>query len=147
MGQYSDILLGHFLKTLALMLRAAYPTSPDLVDMTTEVLSMVKTQLRNKDPVVLDGILTAILVSIDIHDSSFFVSKWPREAVELQQWLQDTWDDIIDDQVRPLAAGVLYKLNELTEQNQRLLIGQLTGLETRFGDIRLEQANHDIAYR
>uniref|UniRef100_A0A060TAZ5 ARAD1B04444p n=1 Tax=Blastobotrys adeninivorans TaxID=409370 RepID=A0A060TAZ5_BLAAD len=147
MGQYSDILLGHFLKTVALMLRAGYPTSPDLVDMTTEVLSIVKTQLRNKDPVVLDGILTAILVSIDIHDSSFFVSKWPREAVELQQWLQDTWDDIIDDQVRPLAAGVLYKLNELTEQNQRLLIGQLTGIETRFGDLRLENANHEIAYR
>ncbi|KAA8905695.1 hypothetical protein TRICI_005247 [Trichomonascus ciferrii] len=138
LGTYSSILKAHFLKSLALLLHAAYPSAPDLPDMTTELLEIALSQRASTEPVVQEGILTIILVAIQIHDGEFLVAKWSRQIVELKTWLEDTWETIGDENIRSMAAGVLYQLIEVTDKYQRRLIGQLSGLENRIEDIKIQ---------
>lgn len=138
MGTYSSILKAHFLKSLALLLHAAYPSAPDLPDMTTELLEIALSQRASTEPVVQEGLLTIILVAIQIHDGEFLVAKWSRQIVELKTWLEDIWETIGDENVRSMAAGVLYQLIDITDKYQRRLIGQLSGLENRIEDIKIQ---------
>lgn len=138
LGSYSEILKSHFLKTLALLLHAAYPSSQDLPDMTTELLEIVLSQRASSEPIVQEGLLTIILVVLQIHDGELLVSKWPRQIVELKNWLEDTWEYIGDENVRGMAAGVLYQLAEVMNKYQRRLIGQISGLENRIEDIKIQ---------
>lgn len=138
MGSYSSILKAHFLKSLALLLHAAYPSAPDLADMTTELLEIALSQRASTEPIVQEGLLTITLVAIQIHDGEFLVAKWSRQIVELKTWLEGVWETIGDENVRSMAAGVLYQLIEVTDKYQRRLIGQLSGLENRIEDIKLQ---------
>lgn len=145
MGTYSEILVGHFLKTLALLLHASYPSSTEIPDMTNELLNIALSLRTSTDSVVQDGLLTILLIVLEINDHEFLVSRWSRQLMELKTWLEDNMSEFADQQVGGLAAGVLYKLLEITEKYQQQLIGSLTGLQYEGPKLQVQKpASGDI---
>jgi telomere length regulation protein len=128
-GSYSELLVAHFLKTLALLLHAAYPSSNDIPAMTGELFDLVLGQRANHAVPVLEGLLTIVLVCLDVNDGEFLVTRWPRPIVELKTWLEHGWQSIGDERVQGMAAGVLYRLTEITQKWQRKLMGEFASLE------------------
>lgn len=125
-GTFSSIIQAHYFKTLALLLHSAAPSASHIVEMTSEVLAMLlklRSYAQVNDPKVVEAACTCILVILDTNSDEFIVQKWPREFIDLQKWLEDTWEGVIDERVKGVAAGVLYKMTELSQKWQRSMIG------------------------
>lgn len=125
-GSFSSIIQAHYFKTLGLLLYTAAPSAPKLTEMTSELLAMMlklRSYVYIDDPQVIEAACTCILVVLDTHSDEYIVQKWPREFIDLQKWLEDTWEGIIDERVKGVAAGVLYQMKKLAEKWQRSLIG------------------------
>ncbi|ODQ82067.1 hypothetical protein BABINDRAFT_160263 [Babjeviella inositovora NRRL Y-12698] len=124
-GHYSPVLSGHYVKTLALLLHAAYPSSPDLADMIGEMLHLItglRKTMRTEDLPVLEAMLTAVLIVIDCCDGQWLAQTYQAEVTELQSWIEATWEGITEPKVNSMAAGVVIKLNGVMEQYQEALI-------------------------
>ncbi|ANB15435.1 Tel2p [Sugiyamaella lignohabitans] len=130
-GTYSNILVGHFIKTLALLLHAAYPSSSDIPSMTSQLLDLVMANrgaAKSALP-ILESILTSMLVILEINDQEFTVETWSRQIVDIKIWLEDTWQSIPNEKTSSFAAGVLYKLTEIMAKWERRLVGEFNSLE------------------
>lgn len=124
-GSFSSILQAHYFKTLALLLYTAAPSAPKLVEMTSELLSMLlklRSYVYIDDPQVIEAVCTSLLVVLDTHSDEYIVQKWPREFVDLLNWLEEVWEGVIDERVKGVAAGVLYQMKKLGEKWRRALI-------------------------
>lgn len=124
-GSFSSIIQAHYFKTLALLLYTAAPSAPKLVEMTSELLAMLlklRSYVYIDDPQVIEAVCTCLLVVLDTNSDEFIVQKWPREFVDLQKWLEDVWEGVIDERVKGVAAGVLYQMKKLGEKWRRALI-------------------------
>ncbi|AOW04499.1 YALI0D22979p [Yarrowia lipolytica CLIB122] len=124
-GSFSSIIQAHYFKTLALLLYTAAPSAPKLTDMTSELLAMLlklRSYVYIDDPQVIESACTCILVVLDTHSDEYIVQKWPREFVDLQKWLEDVWEGVIDERVKGVAAGVLYQMKKLGEKWRRSLV-------------------------
>ncbi|KAG5359268.1 hypothetical protein CKK34_5618 [Yarrowia sp. E02] len=124
-GSFSSIIQVHYFKTLSLLLYTAAPSAPKLTEMTSELLAMLlklRSYVYIDDPQVIEAACTCILVVLDTHSDEYIVQKWPREFVDLQKWLEDVWEGVIDERVKGVAAGVLYQMKKLGEKWRRALI-------------------------
>ncbi|KAG5356017.1 hypothetical protein CJU89_5737 [Yarrowia sp. B02] len=125
-GSFSSVLQAHYFKTLGLLLYTAAPSAPKQQEMTSELLGMLlklRSYVYIDDPQVIEAACTCLLVVLDTHSDEYIVQTWPREFVDLQKWLEEVWEGVIDERVKGVAAGVLYQMKRLGEKWQRALIG------------------------
>lgn len=127
-GHYSPILTAHYIKTLALLLHTAYPTAINLNDMVKEFFLIV-TPLIQKIGVdelqIIESIVTGILLICDILDDQYLMLHYHNELGIFHRWLSLVWEDLIDDRIKGLCAGLLLRINELNEKFERLLLDQM----------------------
>lgn len=130
-GHFSPIFIAHYIKTLSLLLHAAYPSSTQLKDMIKEFLLLCCTVIRKvtlEEVQVIESILTGILLILELIDAEFLVLNFNDEVVLVYNWLTVTWEGIIDNKIKSLAAGLVLKLQEVSKKFERTLIDQDYGL-------------------
>lgn len=130
-GHYSTILIAHFIKTLSLIIHAAYPISSSLNEMVKEFLFIVIPIVRkvNTDELqIIESIATGILLICDITDAQFLITNFSPQIRLIQEWLSVIWEGIINDKVKSLCAGLLLRLNEMNENFEKLLLDNMNNL-------------------
>lgn len=130
-GHYSPILIAHFIKSLVLILHCAYPIASNLNDMIKEYLQLVIPIIRKVSPdqlQIIESIVTGILLICDITDTQYLVTNHSQGLKLTQEWLLVIWDNIIDDKLKSLCAGLLLRLNEISQDFERLLLDSMNNL-------------------
>lgn len=130
----TSFLQAHFLKTIALILSASGANTLSLPAMTVEfwaLLLSVRTAALAAKP-VLEALLFAFLTVLDINgnDQRRIAEDHSRELLETRAWVQQVLENLgsgsqEDDKIRVLAAGVLVRTQEVVDQYQRLMLGEL----------------------
>lgn len=125
-------LLSTFLKTIAILVHAAGPSTLSLPEMTAESWSLVLALRSQTDLPVLAGAVTvlAVLVEVNEGDNRGLCERQGKEIVETVEWLgavlsSTRGGEEEEDRVRGLAAGVMIRLREVVERYQVLLMGSL----------------------
>ncbi|KAI0125660.1 telomere length regulation protein [Xylariales sp. AK1849] len=133
-------LLTLYLKTLALLLHAAGPSTLALPQMTAEfwdLLLGVRGQCVGELGItgaVLFGLMT--LLDVNEGDVRGLCQRHGREVVESVEWVSGVFDrtrggdaggDGEENQVKMMAAGVLIRLREAMEKHRALLMGDMIG--------------------
>ncbi|CCE82673.1 Piso0_002409 [Millerozyma farinosa CBS 7064] len=130
-GQYSPLLIAHYLKTLSLIMHAAYPIAVDLKDMINEFLSIIVPMLPQLMPdnlPVIESIITGLLLMCDMCDDHYLISAFHSELQLTQQWVSQTWEQIIDDRVKGLCAALLLRYDEMNQKLQGLILDQINSV-------------------
>ncbi|KAI5956008.1 TEL2 [Candida theae] len=128
-GHYSPIFIAHYIKTLSLLLQVAYPSSTQLKDMIKEFLLLSCTIIRKVEELkIVESIITGVLLILELIDAEFLVLNFNNEIMLIYNWLTSTWEEIIDNKIKSLAAGLLLKLQEVSKKFERTLIDQDYGL-------------------
>jgi len=131
---FEPYLLSSFLKTLSLILHASGPLTLQLPQMTSEMwdlLLSLRTQGQG-DRSIGEALLFAFMTLLEINeDKRRLAEVHGRELLETQGWVELFFQGLgtgteEDDKVRALAAGVLFKIREVVEKYQALLIGDLS---------------------
>ncbi|KAK3393224.1 telomere length regulation protein-domain-containing protein [Podospora didyma] len=133
-------LLGLYLKTLALLLHAAGPSTLALPHMTAELWRLLlSTSIRSHavgDLGLTQAILFGFMALLDVNENRMrdVCQELGREVVETQEWVAGVFAGIRggdgdgeEGQVKMLAAGMLVRLNEEVEKFQVLMAGELIG--------------------
>jgi telomere length regulation protein len=131
---FEPYLLSSFLKTLSLILHASGTSTIQLPQMTSEMwdlLLSLRTQgqaERSVEEAILFGFMTLLEVN---EDKRRIAETYGRQLLETQSWVELLFQRIgagseEDDKIRALAAGVLFKLREVVEKYQALLMGDLS---------------------
>ncbi|KUI57571.1 DNA replication checkpoint protein tel2 [Cytospora mali] len=137
---FQPFLLSLYMKTLALLLHAAGPSTLALPDMTSELWdlllgSSVRAQAVG-DLGVTHAVLFALLTMLEVNENRMrdICQSMPREVVETQEWVAQIFGDIRggdgggeENDVRMLAAGVLIRIREGMEKYRALLMGEMIG--------------------
>ncbi|KAF8451513.1 telomere length regulation protein-domain-containing protein [Terfezia claveryi] len=131
--QFHPYLLGHLLKTLALVLHAAGPSCPQLPQLTREFWDLIL-GLRTKGasvvedndaPTVLEAVLFCLLTVLELNmDLGESGRRWLVEehARELVETVEGTG---VEEKVRMLAAAVVLRVRECAEGFERRLRGEM----------------------
>lgn len=130
-GHYSPILTAHYIKTLALLLHAAYPTAINLNDMIKEFFLIVTPLIQKislDELQIIESIVTGILLICDILDDQYLMLYYHNEIDIFHRWLSLIWEDLIDDRIKSLCAGLLLRVNELNEKFGRILLDQMNSI-------------------
>lgn len=130
-GHYSPILTAHYIKTLALLLHAAYPSGLNLNDMIKEfflIITPLIQRVKLDEMQVIESIVTGILLICDIMDELHLIMHYHDNIAVIQKWLSLTWEVLIDEKIKSLCAGLLLRLNELVEKFERVLMDQMNGI-------------------
>lgn len=117
-GDYTPMILGHLIKTLGLLIYYAYPSN-DMPDMVSELLDML-VSLSGTEPVLIEAAYTALLVLCDVA-GGILVSRYPQKLAALYDWARQSWQDVPDDRIQKLGAGVVLRLGDLVEQISKML--------------------------
>ncbi|KAK4144931.1 telomere length regulation protein-domain-containing protein [Dichotomopilus funicola] len=133
-------LLALYLKTLALLLHAAGPSTLALPHMTAELWRLLlNTSVRAHavgDLSVTRAILFALVALLDVNEARMrdVCGELGREVVETQEWVAGVFGGLRggdeggeEEQVKALAAGVLVRLREGVEKYRLLMVGDLIG--------------------
>ncbi|KUI66913.1 DNA replication checkpoint protein tel2 [Cytospora mali] len=137
---FQPFLLSLYMKTLALLLHAAGPSTLALPDMTAELWglllgSSVRAQAVG-DLGVTHAVLFALLTMLEVNENRMrdICQSMPREVVETQEWVAQIFGGIRggdgggeENDVRMLAAGVLIRIREGMEKYRALLMGEMIG--------------------
>lgn len=129
-GHYTPILIGHFIRSISLILHSAYPVAADITDMAKEYLDLVVPILQNlaEDQLqITESIVTGLMVVLDVVDDVFIVTHFEHQMSVAANVIQQLFESIIDDKVKSLCAGFLYKSSVLRENFERSLIDQMNG--------------------
>ncbi|KAF5101304.1 hypothetical protein D0Z00_000974 [Geotrichum galactomycetum] len=136
-GNYNELFLAHFIKSLALIVHYACPTSTELEEMSDELVRLVlsqRTHATAQDSAVQEALYTAVLTVLRANSGERIATRWPREVcMELRAWLEDTWEAVADPRVRGLAASALYQIAEIGSTWERRLVGEMMALENDGG--------------
>ena len=127
-------LLSHFLKSLALILHAAGPSTPALPNLTTEffafLLSMRTAALAA--PPVLEALLFGLITLLELNGQrqQALATDCARELLDTQAWVEGVFERIgggsaEGDRARGLAAGVLVRVRECVERWEEALRGEM----------------------
>lgn len=130
---FEPYLLSSFLRTLSLILHASGTSTLQLPQMTSEMWDLflsLRTQAqaeRSVEGAILLGFMTLLEVNEDKHR---LAETYGRQLLETQSWVELLFERIgpgseEDDKIRSLAAAVLFKLREVVEKYQALLMGDL----------------------
>lgn len=124
-GYYSPIISAHFIKTLMLILHAAYPVALNLNDMIRELLLLLSLVIRTVPPdqlQLIEAISSCVLLICDISASKYLVTMHNSELNAIQEWLSQIWDGIVDERLKSLCAGLLLRIHELNESYREELL-------------------------
>ncbi|CCE81743.1 Piso0_002409 [Millerozyma farinosa CBS 7064] len=130
-GQYSPLLIAHYLKTISLIMHAAYPIAVDLKDMINEFLSIIVPMLPQLMPdnlPVIESIITGLLLMCDMCDDHYLISAFHSELQLTQQWVSQIWEQIIDDRVKGLCAALLLRYDGMNQKLQGLILDQINSV-------------------
>ncbi|KAF5103790.1 hypothetical protein D0Z03_000048 [Geotrichum reessii] len=136
-GNYSELFLAHYIKSLALLLHYAYPACTELEEISDELVRLVLS-LRGyamaQNTAVQEALYTAVLAVLHANSGERIAVRWAREiCMELRAWLEDTWESVADPRVRGLAASALYQISEIGRTWERRLVGEMMALENEGG--------------
>lgn len=137
---FQPYLLALYLKTLALLLHAAGPSTLALPDMTSELWglllgSSVRAQAVG-DMGATHAILFALLTILEVNDNRMrdICQTMSREVIETQEWVAQVFGGMRggdssgeEAEVRALAAGCLVRIREGMEKYRMLLMGDMIG--------------------
>lgn len=137
---FQPYLLSLYLKTLALLLHAAGPSTLALPDMTTELWglllgSSVRAHMVG-DLGVTHAVLFALLTILEVNGDRMrdICQSMSREVVETQEWVAQVFGGIRGEdasgeeaEVKALAAGCLVRIREGMEKYRMLLMGDMIG--------------------
>lgn len=136
---FQPMLLALFIKTLALLLHAAGPSTLALPQMTAELWSLLLASgVRARcvgDLGVTGAVLFALLTLLEVNEDRMrdICQEMGRELVETQEWVAGMFEGIRgddggqEDQVKMMAAAVLMQIKEGVEKYRLLLVGDLIG--------------------
>ncbi|KAK3310693.1 telomere length regulation protein-domain-containing protein [Chaetomium strumarium] len=133
-------LLALYLKTLALLIHAAGPSTLSLPQMTAELWRLLlSTSVRAAavgDLYVTRAVLLGFVALLDVNEDRMreVCMELGREVVEAQEWVASVFGGLRggdeggeEEQVKMLAAGVLVRLREGVEKYRLVLVGDLIG--------------------
>ncbi|KAI1758681.1 telomere length regulation protein-domain-containing protein [Hypoxylon sp. FL1150] len=138
---FQPYLLTLYLKTLALLLHAAGPSTLALPQMTTEfwdLLLGVRGQCVG-DLSITQAVLFGLMALLDVNENDMrgLCERHGREVVESVEWTSGVFGNIRggdtgegggeENEVKMLAAGVLIRLREAVDKYQALLMGDMIG--------------------
>lgn len=137
---FQPFLLSLYIKTLALLLHAAGPSTLALPDMTSELWSLLLGSSVRAHAVgdlgVTYAILFALLTMLEVNENRMrdICQSMAKEVVETQEWVAQVFHSTRGEDaggeeagVRALAAGVLVRINEGMEKYRMLLMGDMIG--------------------
>ncbi|EFQ35266.1 telomere length regulation protein [Colletotrichum graminicola] len=131
-------LLSLYLKTLAVLIHAAGPSTLALPQMTAELWDLllgVRAHVNGDIPGT-HAVLVALAAMLEVNEASDMrrlCETHPREVVETQEWVSGVFNGTRgegggeENDVKMLSAGVLVKLQEATERYRALLLGDMIG--------------------
>ncbi|KAI2606686.1 telomere length regulation protein-domain-containing protein [Hypoxylon sp. NC1633] len=138
-------LLTLYLKTLALLLHAAGPSTLALPQMTAEFWDLVL-GVRGQcagDLAITHAVLFALVALLDVNEGDMrgLCERQGREVVETVEWVGGVFANLRggdvggeeggaggeENEVKMLAAGVLIRLREAVDKYQALLMGDMIG--------------------
>ena len=126
-GHYSPVFIAHYLKTLNLLLYCAYPSSTQLDDMIKEIIvlncSIIRKISLEQVPIV-ESIISGLLLVFEICDNEFLIENYNDEIIFIRNWVSISWDQLIDEKLKGLAAGLLLKLQNMATKFERLIMDQ-----------------------
>lgn len=129
-GHYTPVLIGHYLRSLSLILHSAHPVAADITEMAREYLDLVVPILQSVSAdqlQITESIVTGLLVVFDIVDDIFIVTHFEHQMSVAANVIQQLFESIIDDKVKSLCAAFLYKSSVLRENLERSLMDQMNG--------------------
>ncbi|KGR03236.1 telomere length regulation protein [Candida albicans P57072] len=132
-GHYSPVYIGHYIKTLALLIHCAYPSSIQLNDMVKEFLILSCNILRKislEATPVVESIVTGVLIVCEVSNPEFLVTNHNDEIVFIQNWLSVSWELLVDDKLKSVAAGLLLRLQKLESSLERTIMDQSNSIIT-----------------
>lgn len=137
---FQPYLLSLYLKTLALLLHAAGPSTLALSDMTNELWGLLLGSSVRAHAVgdmgVTHAVLFALLTMLEVNDNRMrdICQTMSREVIETQEWVAQVFGAMRGEdssgeeaQVRALAAGCLVRIREGMEKYRMLLMGDMIG--------------------
>ena len=136
---FSKHLLPLYLRTLAVLLHAAGPSTLTLPQLTTELwdilLSARINALHTNDVRTLDALLFAFLTLLELNeDKQRLANEHAKELVETQEWAKLVLDQYGTEsepdeseagKVKMLAAAVVVRCHEVVERWQRVMMGNM----------------------
>ncbi|KAK9366877.1 telomere length regulation protein-domain-containing protein [Lipomyces kononenkoae] len=124
-NEFGAIMAGHYIKSLAIILNASYPSATDILDMSMELFSILSTIRREvSDATIMESFLTAVLVIIEVNEEDTIINTFSKQLIEIKEYLDENWEGITDQRVHSMSAGVLIKITQLLEAYQRRLMGE-----------------------
>ncbi|KAH8676088.1 telomere length regulation protein-domain-containing protein [Xylariales sp. PMI_506] len=138
---FEPSLLALYVKTLALLLHAAGPSTLALPQMTSELWDLLL-GTRGRCLAAADGVTGAVLFALmtllDVNEGDMrgLCERHGREVVETVEWVSGVFDHTRggddggsgeENQVKMMAAGVLIRLREAMEKYRALLLGDMIG--------------------
>lgn len=133
--QGSPMLLSHMLKTLAIILHAAGPSTQGLLQLSQELWAFffsIRTGISGHDPLVLEALLLALLslLEVNLDHERTLAEQQGSAIVETQAWMgqlleQMPGQDQESKRCQMLAAAILLRCNSVIEKHQRILMGEL----------------------
>ncbi|KAK9455870.1 telomere length regulation protein-domain-containing protein, partial [Dipodascopsis uninucleata] len=121
---FGPITISHYVKTLSIILRFSYPSSPDILDMAAELFGMIMMLQRDAtETSIMEAYLTATMIITEVIEPETLVRMFPRQILQVKEDLSMTWESLVDKRIHDMAAGVLLRLSELVNKYQILLIG------------------------
>lgn len=126
-GHYTPILVAHFLRTLSIVLHCAYPAAVELNEMAGEYLTLLCPVLQKVTPdqlQVIGSIVTGIMLVTEILDDVYMVTHFGHVLALVESTIGSFWDQLIDDTVKSLCAGLLLRMAKLRESMERVLVDQ-----------------------
>ncbi|KAI1143221.1 telomere length regulation protein-domain-containing protein [Hypoxylon sp. FL0543] len=135
---FQPYLLTLYLKTLAILLHAAGPSTLALPQMTAEfwdLLLGVRGQCVG-DLSITQAVLFGLVALLDVNEGDMrgLCERHGREVVESSEWVNAVFGNTRggdvggeENEVKMLAAGVLIRLREAVDKYQAVLMGDLIG--------------------
>ena len=136
---FQSFLLSQYLKTGALLLHAAGPSTFALPDMTAEYWSLLLGSSVQAhcagDLAVTHAVLFGLLTLLDVNGNRMrdLCRDMGREVVQTQEWVSGVFDNTrgedggLENDVKMLSAGILIRLREGIEKYRSLLMGEMIG--------------------
>lgn len=129
---FESFLLSSYLKTLSLIMHASGSSTLQLPQMTSEFWDLLLAVRSHTigDKSVRETVLFGFMTLLEVNgDKRRLSEKHGRELLETQRWIEAIFGSIgegkEEERARTLAAGVLYRIREVVEKYQALLMGDL----------------------
>ena len=79
---------------------------------------------------VVESIVTGVLIVCEVSNPEFLVTNHNDEIVFIQNWLSVSWELLVDDKLKSVAAGLLLRLQKLESSLERTIMDQSNSIIT-----------------